>query len=94
MEKENTNQESEHEELLGEAPSITVPDVSEHTDEEGINNDTAMPVHQNGKDEIEESDATVHSAEDDEDRLNIPDVLPVLPSRTRLSIRLQCSRWV
>ncbi|MFL5658830.1 MAG: endopeptidase La [Ktedonobacteraceae bacterium] len=38
-----------------------------------------MPVHQNGEDEIEESDATVHSAEDDEDRLNIPDVLPVLP---------------
>ncbi|TMC18867.1 MAG: endopeptidase La [Chloroflexi bacterium] len=38
-----------------------------------------MPVHQNGKDEIEESDATVHDAEDDEDRLNIPDVLPVLP---------------
>ena len=77
--KKHTNQESEHEELLGEAPSITVPDVSEHTDEEGINNDTAMPVHQNGKDEIEESDATVHDAEDDEDRLNIPDVLPVLP---------------
>src|SRR5947209_713100 len=77
--KKHTNQETEHEELLGEAPSITVPDVSEHTDEEGINNDTAMPVHQNGKDEIEESDATVHDAEDDEDRLNIPDVLPVLP---------------
>ncbi|TMB87822.1 MAG: endopeptidase La, partial [Chloroflexi bacterium] len=28
---------------------------------------------------MEESDATVHDAEDDEDRLNIPDVLPVLP---------------
>ncbi len=79
MEKENTNQESEHEELLGEAAPITVPDVSEYTDEEGINSDTTMPVHQNGEDEIEESDATVHSAEDDEDRLNIPDVLPVLP---------------
>src|SRR6266480_3077483 len=77
--KKHTNQESEHEELLGEAPSITVPDVSEYTDEEGINSDTTMPVHQNGEDEIEESDATVHSAEDDEDRLNIPDVLPVLP---------------
>src|SRR5438270_8237847 len=77
--KKHTKQESEHEELLGEAPSITVPDVPEHTDEEGINNDTIMPVHQNGKDEIEESDATVHDAEDDEDRLNIPDVLPVLP---------------
>src|SRR5438874_11040295 len=77
--KKHTKQESEHEELLGEVPSITVPDVSEHTDEEGINNDTTMPVHQNGEDEIEESDATVHSAEDDEDRLNIPDVLPVLP---------------
>src|SRR5947209_5652110 len=77
--KKHINQETEHEELLGEAPSITVPDVSEHTDEEGINNDTAMPVDQNGKDEIEESDATVHDAEDDEDRLNIPDVLPVLP---------------
>src|SRR6266571_4229767 len=74
--KKHTKQESEHEELMGEAPSIIVPDVSEHTDEEGINNDTAMPVHQNGKDE---SDATVHDAEDDEDRLNIPDVLPVLP---------------
>src|SRR5256714_8440189 len=77
--KKHTNQESEHEELLGEAPSITVPDVSEHTDEGGINNDTAMPVHQNGKDEIEESDATVHDAEDDEDRLNIPEVLPDMP---------------
>src|SRR5438874_672451 len=77
--KKHTKQESEHEELLGEVPSITVPDVSEHTDEEGINNDTTMPVHQNGEDEIEESDATVHDAEDDEDRLNIPDVLPVLP---------------
>src|SRR5436305_1650273 len=77
--KKHTKQESEHEELLGEAPSITVPDVSEHTDEEGINNDTAMPVHQNGKDEIEESDATVHDAEDDEDGLVIPDNLPVLP---------------
>src|SRR6266568_2578538 len=79
MEKKHTNQESEHEELLGEAAPITVPDVSEYTDEEGINSDTTMPVHQNGEDEIEESDATVHSAEDDEDRLNIPDVLPVLP---------------
>ncbi len=59
--KKHTKQESEHEELMGEAPSIIVPDVSEHTDEEGINNDTAMPVHH---------------------------------SRTRLSIRLQCSRWV
>src|SRR5256714_3773395 len=77
--KKHTKQESEHEELLGEAPSITVPDVAEHTDEEGINNDRAMPVHQNGKDEIEESDAAVHDAEDDEDRLNIPEVLPVLP---------------
>src|SRR5437868_7562887 len=77
--KKHTKQESEHEELLGEAPSITVPDVPEHTDEEGINNDTIMPIHQNGKDEVEESDATVHDAEDDEDRLNIPDVLPVLP---------------
>src|SRR5437763_2920751 len=77
--KKHTKQESEQEELLGEAPSITVPDVPEHTDEEGINNDTIMPIHQNGKDEIEESDATVHDAEDDEDRLNIPDVLPVLP---------------
>ena len=62
--KKHTNQEPEHEELLGEAPSITVPDVPEHTDEEGINNDTIMPIHQNGKDEIEESDATVHDAED------------------------------
>ncbi|HYU71190.1 MAG TPA: LON peptidase substrate-binding domain-containing protein, partial [Ktedonobacteraceae bacterium] len=79
MEKKHTNQESEHEELLGEAAPITVPDVSEYTDEEGINSDTTMPVPQNGEDEIEESDATVHSAEDDEDRLNIPDVLPVLP---------------
>src|SRR6266851_9045278 len=77
--KKHTDQESEHEELMGEAPSITVPDVSEHTDEEGINNDTAMPVHQNGKDEIEESDTTVHDAEDDEEELSIPDVLPVLP---------------
>src|SRR5947209_15181105 len=77
--KKHINQETEHEELLGEAPSITVPDVSEHTDEEGINNDTAMPVDQNGKDEIEESDATVHDSDDDEDRLTIPDVLPVLP---------------
>src|SRR5437588_5987436 len=77
--KKHTNQETEHEELLGEAPSITVPDVSEHTDEKWIKNDTAMPVHQNGKDEIEESDATVHDAEDDEDRLNIPEVLPILP---------------
>src|SRR6266536_3406220 len=49
MEKKHTNQESEHEELLGEAAPITVPDVSEYSDE------------------------------DDEDRLNIPDVLPVLP---------------
>src|SRR2546423_28382 len=77
--KKHTKQESEHEELLGEAPSITVPDVAEHTDEEGINNDRAMPVHQNGKDEIEESDAAVHDAEDDEDRLNIPEVLPDMP---------------
>src|SRR5438105_2028869 len=77
MEKKHTNQESEQEELLGEAPPITVPDVSEPTDEEGINND--MSVHQNGEDEVEESDATVHGAEDEEDRLSIPDVLPVLP---------------
>src|SRR5437764_1724227 len=79
MDKEHTNQEPEHEELLGEGAPITVPDVPKYTDEEGINSDTTMPVHQNGEDEIEESDATVHSAEDDEDRLNIPDVLPVLP---------------
>jgi ATP-dependent Lon protease len=79
MEKEHINQEPEDEELLGEAPPITVPGESEHTDEEGVNEDTAMPVHQNGEDEIQEGDVIVHSAEDDEDRLNIPDVLPVLP---------------
>jgi ATP-dependent Lon protease len=79
MEKEHINQEPEDEELLGEAPPITVPGESEHTDEEGVNEDTAMPVHQNGEDEIQEGDIIVHSAEDDEDRLNIPDVLPVLP---------------
>ena len=77
MEKEHTNQEPEHEDLLGEAPPISVPDVSEYTDEEGIDND--MPVHQNGEDEIEEGDATVHDAGSDEDRLSIPDELPVLP---------------
>jgi ATP-dependent Lon protease len=79
MEKEHINQEPKDEELLGEAPPITVPGESEHTDEEGVNEDTAMPVHQNGQDEIQEGDVIVHSAEDDEDRLNIPDVLPVLP---------------
>src|SRR5438270_3056365 len=84
MEKKHTNknhtkQDSEHEQLSEEAQSITEPDEPENTDEEGINIDTIMPVHQNGKDEIEDSDATVHDAEDDEDRLNIPDVLPVLP---------------
>src|ERR1051326_4927756 len=79
MEKEHINQEPKDEELLGEAPPITVPGESEHTDEEGVNEDTAMPVHQNGEDEIQEGDVIVHSAEDDEDRLNIPDVLPVLP---------------
>src|SRR5437764_8255382 len=77
--KKHTKQESQDEELLGEAPPITVPGESEDADEEGVNEDTAMPLYQNGEDEIQEGDVTVHSAEDDEDRLNIPDVLPVLP---------------
>jgi len=79
MDKEHTNQELENEELLGEAPPLTVPDAIEHTDEEGINSDTTMPVHQNEEDEIEESDAVGKAAENDVDRLSIPDVLPVLP---------------
>jgi ATP-dependent Lon protease len=79
MDKEHTNQELENEELLGEAPPLTVPDAIEHTDEEGINSDTTMPVHQDEEDEIEESDAVGRAAENDVDRLSIPDVLPVLP---------------
>ena len=79
MEKKHNKQESEHEELMGEALPITVPDVSEHTDQEGINGETPMPVHQNGEDELEDSEATIHGVENDEDRLSIPDVLPVLP---------------
>ncbi|MFL5656112.1 MAG: endopeptidase La [Ktedonobacteraceae bacterium] len=79
MDKEHTNQELENEELLGEAPPLTVPDAIEYTDEEGINSDTTMPVHQDEEDEIEESDAVGRAAENDVDRLSIPDVLPVLP---------------
>src|SRR6266699_2966447 len=79
MDKEHTNQELENEELLGEAPPLTVPDAIEHTDKEGINSDTTMPVHQNEEDEIEEGDAVGQAAENDVDRLSIPDVLPVLP---------------
>src|SRR5438874_10832655 len=79
MDKEHTNQELENEELLGEAPPLTVPDAIEHTDEEGINSDTTMPVHQDEEDEIEESDAVGRAAENDVDRLSIPDVLPILP---------------
>src|SRR2546423_11146658 len=79
MDKEHTNQELENEELLGEAPPLTVPDAIEHTDEEGINSDTTMPVHQDEEDEIEESDAVGQAAENDVDRLSIPDVLPILP---------------
>src|SRR2546423_4366381 len=79
MDKEHTNQELENEELLGEAPPLTVPDAIEHSDEEGINSDTTMPVHQDEEDEIEESDAVGRAAENDVDRLSIPDVLPILP---------------
>jgi ATP-dependent Lon protease len=79
MDKEHTNQELENEELLGEAPPLTVPDAIEHTDEEGINSDTTMPIHQDEEDEIEESDAVGKAAENDVDRLSIPDVLPILP---------------
>src|SRR3989441_7308246 len=38
-----------------------------------------MPVHQDEEDEIEEGDAVGQAAENDVDRLSIPDVLPVLP---------------
>src|SRR2546425_9049621 len=38
-----------------------------------------MPVHQDEEDEIGEGDAVGQAAENDVDRLSIPDVLPVLP---------------
>src|SRR2546425_5631789 len=38
-----------------------------------------MPVHQDEEDEIEEGDAVGQAAENDVDRLTIPDFLPVLP---------------
>ncbi len=76
MEKNQTNQESKREELLAEAKPAIVPDEHQDTDEEGIleheqTEESAIPTSNERE--------PLHGRQDDEDRLSIPEVLPVLP---------------
>jgi len=79
MEKEHTNSELEHEEPLTEAPSASVTDETVYTHTP----DTIdkMPIDQQANDVYQidgEEEHSNHSGSDEE-RLNIPEVLPVLP---------------
>jgi ATP-dependent Lon protease len=77
MKNEDIKQESEHEEFLEEASSNAVPDELEHTRQDKAQ-DTAISfedLKDTGGSEEEDS----RRGKDDEDRLSIPDVLPVLP---------------
>ncbi|MFL5663794.1 MAG: endopeptidase La, partial [Ktedonobacteraceae bacterium] len=77
MKNEDIKQESEREEFLEEASSNAVPDELEHTRQDKAQ-DTAISfedLKDTGGSEEEDS----RRGKDDEDRLSIPDVLPVLP---------------
>jgi len=79
MEKEHTNSELEHEEPLTEAPSASVTDETVYTHTP----DTIdkMPIDQQANDvhQIDGEEEHSNHSGSDEERLNIPEVLPVLP---------------
>lgn len=77
MKNEDIKQESEHEEFLAEAPSNAVPDELEHTKQEKAQ-DTAISFEDLKDNEEGSEEEDSHRGKDD-DRLSIPDVLPVLP---------------
>src|ERR1700730_14712386 len=78
MKNEDIKQESEHEEFLAEAPSNAVPDELEHTKQEKAQ-DTAISFEDLKDNEEGSEEEGSHRSKDDDDRLSIPDVLPVLP---------------
>src|ERR1700737_3718536 len=77
MKNEDIKQESEHEEFLTEASSNAVPDELEHTRQDKAQ-DTAISFEDLKDTEGSEEEGS-HRSKDDDDRLSIPDVLPVLP---------------
>src|SRR5258708_30738738 len=78
MKNEDIKQESEHEEFLAEAPSNAVPDELEHTKQEKAQ-DTAISFEDLKDNEEGSEEEDSRRGKDDDDRLSIPDVLPVLP---------------
>src|SRR5260221_5090470 len=77
MKNEDIKQESEHEEFLTEASSNAVPDELEHTRQDKAQ-DVAISF-EDLKDTEGSEEEDSHRGKDDDDRLSIPDVLPVLP---------------
>jgi ATP-dependent Lon protease len=77
MKNEDIKQESEQEEFLAEASSNAVPDELEHTRQDKAQ-DTAISFEDLKETEGSEEEEA-HRGKDEEDRLSIPDVLPVLP---------------
>src|SRR6266571_4107019 len=78
MEKEHINSELEQEELTGEVPSVSLPDEPAYAYEVDTTNGTPF-AEQHAEDNKDETEEDASRSGDDEDGLNIPDVLPILP---------------
>jgi ATP-dependent Lon protease len=82
MNNKDIKQESEREELLGETSSNAVPDELEHIDQ-AAGQEASVSYEDLTRDEKrnegDEDDENARRDQHDEDRLSIPDVLPVLP---------------
>src|SRR5436305_15297179 len=77
MEKEHTNSELEHEEPLTEVPSASVSDQTVYRDTPHTID--KMPIDQQANDVRQIDGEEENHIGSDEERLNIPEVLPVLP---------------
>ena len=81
MEKEHTNSELEHEEPPTEAPSageILYTDTLDIIDKK--------PIDQQENDDHQTDGEAENQSESDEEHLNIPEVLPVLPLKDSASL--------
>ena len=85
MEKNHSNQEVKHEELLDEKPFVGIPgEPSETNEAPDITPVDEQEVHESNRgtstrDETAEGQEVGRSKQDDEEGLSIPEVLPILP---------------
>ena len=78
MNNKDIKQESEREEFLRETSSNAVPDELERIDP-AAGQEASVSYEELKKDEADESEEDARRGQSDEDRLSIPDVLPILP---------------